>query len=224
MPIERVAAAAGTHPLRAAHRAQPAGGAACASGMAAEADGQAAHPICLRRLRRRFGALAGPLRFLRRVEHAAGGGRVSGPVSMRSGPGRSVALVPLAGVTGDAAAHVDRHGGIRPRHRRRPRAGLGAPRRRRPRHRQVDHPDPGRRGARPRRQARRLCLRRRGDRSDPACAPSGWACATRRSSSPPKRMSRTSSRRCRSAPRSTSSSSIPSRRCGRIGPRARPAR
>ena len=51
---------------------------------------------------------------------------------------------------------------IRPRHRRRLRARLGAADGRRPRHRQVDPADPGRRGARARRPPRGLYLRRRG--------------------------------------------------------------
>ena len=102
-----------------------------------------------------------------------------------------------------AAADAVRHRRVRPGHRRRLRAGLGASGRRRSGHRQVDHPDPGRGVARPGRHAASSIspARRRSGRS--GSAPSALGSATRRSGSPRRRGSRTSSPRwTRSAGRS----------------------
>ncbi len=92
----------------------------------------------------------------------------SAPAAPRAGRGTAGRARPARRADARAAAHAHRHRRARPRHRRRLRAGLGAARRRRSGHRQVDDRHPGRRRARPRRAARRLCLRRGGDRPDPA--------------------------------------------------------
>ena len=94
-----------------------------------------------------------------------------------------------------AAAPPDRHRRARPGVRRRPRAGLGDPGRRRSRHRQVDAAAAGRRRAR---RARRRApptspARRRSTRS--GCAPSGSASPTRRCGSPRRAACATSSPR-----------------------------
>ena len=107
------------------------------------------------------------------------------------------------------AAHRLRHRRARPRHRRRLRARLGAAGRRRSRHRQVDAADAGGGGAGATRATASSMSRakRRSRRS--GCARSGSAWPTRRSSSPPKPMSRTSWRRSPKASGPTWSSSIP---------------
>ena len=58
-------------------------------------------------LRRRVAALAGPLRRLRRVEHAARR-RPAPPARSRcaASRGRAIKLAPLAGSSAEAAAHA----------------------------------------------------------------------------------------------------------------------
>ncbi len=82
--------------------------------------------------------------------------------------GRKFVLEPLAGQTPGRAAPALRHRRVRPRHRRRLRARLGAAARRRSRHRQVDAADPGRRRAGARQASRGLHLGRGSGRAGAA--------------------------------------------------------
>ena len=154
-------------------------------------------------LRRGHVALAGPLRGLRRVEHASSrswsiAASAPGPKSAIAG-GRPVELVPLSGETESAArivtgiAELDRvtGGGF----------VMGSARagRRRSGHRQIDAAAAGGGGAGQCAASASSMSRakRRWRRS--GCARSGSASASAECSSPAKPMSRSSSRRCRTA-------------------------
>ena len=88
-----------------------------------------------------------------------GAERPAGP-GRKPGKGRLFALEPLTGEAHEAPRLPSRHCRIRPRHRRRLRARLGAADGRRSRHRQIDAADPGRRRHGARRPPRGLYLRR----------------------------------------------------------------
>ena len=107
-----------------------------------------------------------------------------------------------------------RHCRIRSRHRRRLRARLGAAARRRPRHRQVDAADPGRRnaGAAPSNARSIFQAKRRSRRC--GCAPNGSVSRALRSSLRLRLRLKTSSQRCPRARPLASSSSTRSRPCG----------
>ena len=175
-------------------------------------------PLLLRlpELRRDHAALAGQVR-----SPAASGTRSSrrrrpsgsAPAAARRGAaGRPF---PLEDLTGEEAraAHRHRHRGTRPRGRRRLRARLGDADRRRARHRQVHPADPGLRGARARRRARRLRFRRGVDRPG---APARCAPRARRRARSARRADTGRGHRptLGSGDAPTSSSSIRSRRCG----------
>ena len=128
--------------------------------------------------------------------------------------GRAVVLERLQGASRRGAALLDRHRRARPRHRRRHRAGLGAADRRRARHRQIDAAAAARGVARPLRAARHLFLRRGSGGAGAAARRAARARASAPSRSPARPTSPTSSRRSKPRSPPTSSSSIPSRRCG----------
>ena len=145
-------------------------------------------PLRLPGLRRGLPALGGPVPRLRRLEQprrdrrpraaprrAAGARRGAGSAP-RADPARATSASPTS--RGSPVGHRR----ARPRPRRRPRAGLARPGRRRAGHRQVDAAAPGRRRRRRRRAAGGASCtppaRSRPPRS--ACAPRGSGCSTGR--------------------------------------------
>ena len=126
------------------------------------------------------------MRRLRRMEHASS--RKAPPTARPQMPGPRAAQGPRCSrssrspaTTHDAPRLASGHRRVRPRHRRRLRARLGAAARRRSRHRQIDAADPGRGRAGPRRPARGLYLRRGGG---------GAGAAARRAARPRRRAGR----------------------------------
>ena len=137
--------------------------------------------------------------------------RKPAPRSPMAGPSRRARPAPRAGSSRSKACPARRkeapriavrHRRTRPRHRRRLRARLGDPDRRRSRHRQVDAADAGLPPRSPAQGQRVVYIS--GEEAVGAGAAARRAARprpTRRSSSPPRPMSRTSSRPCRRAGR-----------------------
>ncbi len=142
-------------------------------------------------------ALGRQVRSLRRVEHAGRGrhGRrhrlgAAEPAIPARGPYNRADLA--GGEIEDAPRIASGIAELDDRaSRRRLRAGIGHPRWRRSRHRQVDALDAGGGGSCREGQSRRLCLRRRGGGAGQAARAAPRRCRCPRSNSPPRPMSRT---------------------------------
>ena len=183
--------------------------------------------LCLPELRGDHPALAGQVQILRRVEHDHRGSRGARRRRRRGAARSRRSALPARGPRGRfearaAGRHRDRR--ARPGRRRRLRARLGDADRRRAGHRQVDAADPGLRGGGAVGRARRLRLRRGIDGAGAAARRPAGPCAGAPCSSPPRRWSRTSSRRSAPATRRNSWSSIRSRPCGATRSNRRRAR
>ena len=147
-----------------------------------------------------------------------------GPGSARGAHGRASCSRRSTARCREAPRFSTGHQRIRPRDRRRHRAGLGAADRRRSRHRQIDAAAAARRPAcaAPAGAPSTSPARRRQRRS--ACAPSASACRDAPVALAARPISPTSWRRSRPGRRPISSSSTPSRRCGPICSTPPPAR